>query len=500
MAVGDQADVTKRLVRATPPGWFPASSPSLSALLQGAASVGSFVYGLVQFAHQQMRIPTATGGWLDLTAYDFFRYALQRAPGQSDSSFRAAILRRLKKPEATRPALVQNLTTLTGLVPQVIEPWRPLDVGTYSPTEVSAYGYGTGSYGSIHLPYQLFARITRPRGGGIPNLQSYGTESGTVGLGGYNVGYRLAWASLDMITDRVTDAQIYAEVSDTMSAGTIGWVYLGAPRIVPGPVTNLISTEVGGYMWVRVNTHPWNADVHADPSNDVGGFPLVGMSRPFYLGLTLGTVSGGASNSATFNAGGSTFAHTIPTGCVAWGSTVTLSGTDNTGVTLTGGGLSGSIPANSLAGVRSNAHSTAAGKYYFEVTPATVYKHQGVGIATGIAPLNLINGSIEFTPGWAGVEVEHGEVFANLGLGSNSFQSTTTDAYSYDSLTQATYPTIGAPSDTLIEDSFGEIFITPDALPLLREGGTPLLREDNTYILRVSDAELSTSLASLGVI
>ena len=250
---GDTNDVLTRLQRALPRGWFPAVSPSRDVLLSAPAYLGSFVYGLIQFAHAQLRIQTASGGWLDLMSYDFFRGGLPRQPGQLDASFAAAIMRQLQAPGATRPALIANLETLTGNVPVVVEPWRPADVGSYSDgiTDVvqlpAYYGYGSGAYGSLELPYQLFVTAYRPIGGGIANMQSYGTAGGTVGLGGYNVGYSLEWGSLSLVSGEVTDAQIYAEIAETIPAGTVAWVNLESSfgQGPPGAVSSVTITSTG---------------------------------------------------------------------------------------------------------------------------------------------------------------------------------------------------------------------------------------------------------------
>jgi hypothetical protein len=186
MATSDQAEVANRLTAVLPP-WFAAgASPVLSAALQGAAWVGAQVHGLIGFARLQTRIATATGGWLDLIAFDFFGRTLIRASGQSDAGLRDHLSRELLRPRGTRPALVAAVIDLTGTTPSIFEPWRPSDCG--------AYGYGglgyndRGGYGSLALPAQCFVTVTR--GGGA------------------------------------ADADIYLVVAETMPAGVTAWTTL----------------------------------------------------------------------------------------------------------------------------------------------------------------------------------------------------------------------------------------------------------------------------------
>ena len=179
MATGDQQDVSNRLIAVLPP-WFPAGAAYvLTVVLQGPAWVGALVYGLIAFAGQQTRIATASGGWLDLIAYDFFARTLIRASGQDDTAFRSHIQRELLRPRATRPALVAAVLDLTATTPVVFEPWRPSDCG--------AYGYGglgynvAGGYGSLALPAQCFVRVTR--GGGAADSDIYQVVAETMPSG-----------------------------------------------------------------------------------------------------------------------------------------------------------------------------------------------------------------------------------------------------------------------------------------------------------------------------
>jgi hypothetical protein len=94
MATGDTTDVLGRL-KAVLPRWFGGASPILDALLTGLATASAFIYSLYGYAKLQTRILTASDGWLDMVAADFFGTTLQRKASQTDSSFRAAIIANL---------------------------------------------------------------------------------------------------------------------------------------------------------------------------------------------------------------------------------------------------------------------------------------------------------------------------------------------------------------------------------------------------------------------
>lgn len=215
MATGDQSDILQRL-KATLPRWFGDSTPILDALLQGLAWTGSFVYSLISYARLQTRIKTATDGWLDMIAADFFGSSLSRAANQSDTSFRARIIINLFRERATRGGVIKVLQDLTGRTPLVFEPQRPADTGAYSAPN-SGYGVA-GGYGSLLLPCQAFVTAFRPTGTGIPLVAGYG-----ISTGGYGVASRAELASMDMIQGAVTDADIYAAIDSVKPAGTTLW-------------------------------------------------------------------------------------------------------------------------------------------------------------------------------------------------------------------------------------------------------------------------------------
>jgi len=218
---GDQNDILARIKRVLPSTWFGSDSPLIDALLTGLAATSAFAYSLYQYAVLQTRILTATDGWLDMIAADFFGATLQRTTNQSDASFRARILIALFRERGTRAAIIKVLTDLTGRAPIIIEPQRPADTGAYRAPN-SGYGVA-GAYGSLQLPFQAFVQAYRPIGTGIPYVAGYGASPG-----GYSAPSRADYASLSDVLGAVTDADIQAAVDSVKPAATIIWLKIAS--------------------------------------------------------------------------------------------------------------------------------------------------------------------------------------------------------------------------------------------------------------------------------
>lgn len=219
MAKGDVNDVCERLRALIPSGWFNESSPVLSSVLAACAHSLAWCYSLYCYARKQTRIATASGGWLDLAAYDFFGNGLQRPPEMADSAFRHLIKTTLLRERGTRQAIIDIVVALTGNTPDVFEPLRPEDTGGYGSP---ALGYGcAGAYGSRYLPYQAFVRVTKPKGEGIPWIAGYHTPTA-----GYSYPSRGQYVSRQMIVGSITDGQIYEAISAVKMEGTQVWVQL----------------------------------------------------------------------------------------------------------------------------------------------------------------------------------------------------------------------------------------------------------------------------------
>lgn len=213
MATGDQDDMAARMEAVLPP-WFGTPSPILSALLAGIGAVWAWVYSLLAYVTLQTRIATATNIFLDMISADFFGDDLPRGAGQSDASFRDAIESEMLRPRGTRAAIISALLALTGRTPEIFEPERPADTGSYNE---GGAGYNlAGGWGDLGLPFQCFITAYRPLANGIANVAGWGEG------GGYGVG-PIEYADLAMVEQAVSDAQIDAVIAATMPAATIAW-------------------------------------------------------------------------------------------------------------------------------------------------------------------------------------------------------------------------------------------------------------------------------------
>lgn len=215
MATGDNDDLLRRF-KQTLPNWFTDETPILDALLTGCVAVWAFIYSLYNYAALQTRIRTASDGWLDMIAADFFGTTIIRKPGQSDASFLNTIIINLFRERGTRAAITAILIDLTGRVPIIYEPQRPADTGAYRAPN-SGYGVA-GAYGSVLLPTQAFVVAFRPMTSGIPYVAGYGSTPA-----GYGVPSRGEYASLEMVQGAVTDAEIFAAIDSVKCEGTTVW-------------------------------------------------------------------------------------------------------------------------------------------------------------------------------------------------------------------------------------------------------------------------------------
>ncbi|MGK3131167.1 hypothetical protein ACCW76_18405 [Pantoea sp. C8B4] len=219
MAKGDQNDFYARLRALLPTGWFDDNSPLLNSVLVAAARTLAWCYTLYRYARNQTRISTATDGWLDMAAHDFFGDSLQRPPGMTDDAFRKQTLNHLFRECGTRQAIISALKEMTGNTPVLFEPQRPEDTGSYGGP---ALGYGVaGGYGSVKMPYQAFVVVRRPQVSSLPHIAGYHTTPS-----GYGTPSRGQYVSLNMFRGEMSDAQLYAAVAEVKLEGTIVWVRL----------------------------------------------------------------------------------------------------------------------------------------------------------------------------------------------------------------------------------------------------------------------------------
>lgn len=224
--IGDSQDIVLRLKHVLPLRWFPDDTPVLDSLLNGLGWAWAFLYDSVQYVRLQTRLSTAEGIWLDIAAKDYFGDRVKRRSGQGDELFRRKLQRDLVRERGTRSAILSILLDLTGQLPGIFEPANPSDTGGYGGTVQIGGGiaYGVaGGWGSLNLPFQCFITAYRPTGAGIASVAGWAGFAG-----GYGVG-SIEYASLSMISGRVTDSDIYAAIADVLPVGAIGWARIASP-------------------------------------------------------------------------------------------------------------------------------------------------------------------------------------------------------------------------------------------------------------------------------
>lgn len=213
--IGDADDFLVRIAEALPP-WFGESNPARDGALVGPAQSGAINFSQRLFAAKQMRVSTASAGYLDLIAEDFFGRRLTRKPGQTDGSFRAQIISRLFRQGVTRAGMAKMLRDLTGREPIIFEPANIVDAGAYG----FCYGYGVGGgWGSLSMPMTAFVTVFRP------------ASNVAAGIGGYGVpafGYGVAgrYLSEAELVSNTTDRDIYEAINRARPVGSTIWVQI----------------------------------------------------------------------------------------------------------------------------------------------------------------------------------------------------------------------------------------------------------------------------------
>lgn len=224
MATGDTQDCVARIDANLPIDWFgDDETPNLDALLAAYAESGAFLYSLAQYVKNQTRIKTATDTNLEAIAQDYFGFNnFNREPDETDDSYRMRILANLVPQGATRYAMINVLTALTGNVPRIFQPQRPLDTGGYNGGYI---GYGVaGGWSNPNLAYQCFISVYSQVVSNVAYVAGW-----NVSVGALNTPSRAAWSNSSQRTTALLQQQIFAAINKTKCCGTICWVQVQSP-------------------------------------------------------------------------------------------------------------------------------------------------------------------------------------------------------------------------------------------------------------------------------
>lgn len=223
MATGDQSDVLARINANLPPWFGDQLTPILTGVLAAYSWLGSYMYGEFSYVKLQTRVTTATGDNLDLIADDFFGiHNFARMPNEGDDSYRNRILANLIRERATRQAVVDILTMITGVAPVIFEPMRPGDGGGYS---IAGAGYSVaGGWSNPLVPYQCFITVYSISTSAIASVAGWNIPTGA-----WNTASRASWVNLGNITNALNAAQIYQAINDTKVEGTVCWTRIINP-------------------------------------------------------------------------------------------------------------------------------------------------------------------------------------------------------------------------------------------------------------------------------
>lgn len=206
----------------TPAGWFDPEGEVVRGVANAIAEPASFNFGQLVYIQRQARLATATDGFLDLIAEDYFgRGRFKRRNNEIDADYRSRLQAEILRPLGTRAAIIDVITDLTGHAPDVFEPANSADSGWIAGADTKPskpFAFGRGRLGSRGLPFQFFITITRPASSGFPGRSGLSSAPSGFGSGRFALGNKADREGI------VTDEEIYATVARTIPAGVTAWV------------------------------------------------------------------------------------------------------------------------------------------------------------------------------------------------------------------------------------------------------------------------------------
>lgn len=252
-----------RLADLFPRGWCSDDAKqtgNVYALLLAVGRELQIVQGELQYALSAQRIQTETFPELDFASIDFLGSALPRPSGATDAAFAQQIIAALFQPAATRSAIQNALTLLTGSVPRMLEPWNVNDTGSWD--NKSYWNVDTISnparWGDGGLRYQGFIETAPPALPAIgPNnpILCWGT-SAYWNVPGYFFG----------IVNPIDENAVNDLINRLRAFGTTVWVKLVSPSTLPSVVApsqvNALSSSTAGPSSILVT---WQAPTTGTP-------------------------------------------------------------------------------------------------------------------------------------------------------------------------------------------------------------------------------------------
>lgn len=180
------ADIAARLKRYLPK-WFGRTAdptPVLDSLLLGLGTALAGIRSLIAYAALQTRIATATGGWLELIAFDFFGADFPRFNAEPDADYSRRIRQETLRQRNTRAAIDSAVFDITGMHPHIFEGFHAPTNGGYG-TPAFAFGRA-GRWGSNTSPFHVIVTMPRPTGYTIPYRGGWGSQTGGYGSGNFS--------------------------------------------------------------------------------------------------------------------------------------------------------------------------------------------------------------------------------------------------------------------------------------------------------------------------
>jgi len=167
--------------------------------------------------------------------------------GAPDDAFRRVIRATILQERVTRAGMISAVTTLTSNAPFIFEPWNTFDTGAYTglpgTPQYGSMGYnvGQGGYGNMLLNDQVFMKVARGSGSGVPLVDGYGNV-----VAGYGTGV-IEYVGPKSELWGITDAMIYQLISMTKPTGTTVWVAFQVPAAVLTTDAGVVLTDDSGF-------------------------------------------------------------------------------------------------------------------------------------------------------------------------------------------------------------------------------------------------------------